>query len=104
MGNIVANQGLARVGELFNRVGGNDPANAVLVIELLASTGLETDAVLKDMDTMAAVVAGTTNVATNTGYAPKILDQTAVVVFAPDDTLDRWIGERARSDVGECGQ
>ena len=93
MGNIVANQGLARVGELFNRVGGNDPANAILVVALLASTGLETDAVLKDKDTMVDVVSGTTNESTNAGYARKPLDQTAVVVFAPDDTLDRWIGD-----------
>ena len=40
-------------------------------ILLLATTGLESDAVLKDLDTLTALVAGATNEATNTGYARK---------------------------------
>jgi len=67
----------------------SDPTNAVLVVLLLAATGIETDAVLKDVDDVAALVAGTTNEATNTGYARKVLSDADVVAFAPDDTNDR---------------
>jgi hypothetical protein len=45
--------------------------------------------VLKDVDTVTALVAGTTNEVTNTGYARKTLTDTDIVAFAPDDTNDR---------------
>jgi hypothetical protein len=44
---------------------------------------------LKDVDTVTALVAGTTNEVTNTGYARKTLTDTDIVAFAPDDTNDR---------------
>jgi hypothetical protein len=80
---------LGRVAELYNRVDLSDPTNAVLVVVLLAATGIETDAVLRDKDTLADVVSGTTNEATNTGYARKILSDSDITAFAPDDTNDR---------------
>jgi len=89
MANQVFNIALGRVAELYNRVDSSDPTNAVLVVALLASTGIETDAVLKDKDDLAAVVSGTTNEATNTGYARKVLSDADIVAFAPDDTNDR---------------
>jgi len=89
MANQIFNIALGRVAELYNRVDTNDPANSALIIVLLASTGIETDAVLKDKDDLAAVVAGTTNEATNTGYARKVLTDADIVAFAPDDTNDR---------------
>jgi hypothetical protein len=85
----VFNIGLGRVAELYNRVDLNDPANAALIIVVLATSGIETDAVLKDMDTLAAVVAGTTNEVTNTNYARKVLTDADIVAFAPDDTNNR---------------
>lgn len=60
-------------------------ANDGLVAVLLASAGLETDAVLKDFDTLAQVVAGATDEATFGGYARQVL--TGVVV-AVDDATD----------------
>src|SRR3989304_260017 len=89
MANQIFNIALGRVAELYNRVDTNDPANSALIIVLLASTGIETDAVLKDKDDLAAVVSGTTNEATNTGYARKVLTDADIVAFAPDDTNDR---------------
>ena len=86
---LVFNIAKGRVAELYNRVDLNDPAAAELVIMLLATTGLESDATLIDLDTFAAVVAGTTNEATNTGYAKKVLGDADIVAFAPDDTNDR---------------
>ena len=89
MANQIFNIGLGRVAELYNRVDLNDPANSALIIAVLATSGIETDAVLKDKDDLAAVVAGTTNEATNSGYARKTLTDADIVAFAPDDTNDR---------------
>ena len=89
MANFVYNIALGRVVELYNRVDTNDPANSALLIILLAATGIESDATLKDKDTIADVVSGTTNEATNTGYARKTLTDADLTAFAPDDTNDR---------------
>lgn len=89
MADFVFNIAKGRVAELYNRVKTNDPANSALVAVVLASAGLETDAVLKDADTLAAVVAGTTNEVTNTGYARKVLTDADLAAFAADDTNDR---------------
>lgn len=83
------NIALGRAVELYNRVDSNDPANAALVIVLLASSGLESHATLRDVDTLAAVVAGTTNEATNTGVSRKVLTDSDITAFSPDDTNNR---------------
>lgn len=91
MADFVFNIAKGRVVEYYNRVEGNDPANSALIIVVLATTGLETDAVLKDKDDLAAVVAGTTNEVTNTNYARKVLtDADLAALPAPDDTNDRY--------------
>lgn len=89
MANFVFNIAKGRVAEFYNRVGTNDPANSALVAVVLATTGLETDAVLIDMATLAAVVAGTTNEVTNVGYARKVLTDVDLAAFAPDNVNDR---------------
>jgi len=89
MADFVYNIAKGRVAELYNRVDLSDPTNAVLVIVVLATSGIETDAVLIDKDDLAAVVAGTTNEVTNTNYARKVLSDADIVAFAPDDTNDR---------------
>lgn len=89
MANQIFNIALGRVAELYNRVDTNDPAASALVICIVATAGVETDAVLKDKDDLAAVFAGTTNEVTNTNYARKTLTDTDIVAFAPDDTNDR---------------
>ena len=89
MANLVFNIALGRVAELYNRVDINDPTNSALIIAVLATAGIEADATLKDVDTLAAVVAGTTNEVTNSGYARKTLTDVDIVAFAPDDTNDR---------------
>lgn len=89
MANQIFNNALGRVAELYRRVDINDPANSALVIVILATAGIETDAVLKDKDTLADLVSGTTNEVTNTGYARKVLTDADIVAFAPDDTNDR---------------
>lgn len=89
MADQVFNIALGRVVELYNRVDTNDPANSALIIVILATAGIETDAVLKDKDDLAAVLAGTTNEVTNTNYARKTLTDADLVAFAPDDANDR---------------
>jgi len=89
MGNFVFNIAKGRVAELFNRVDGNDPANSALIVVVLATSGLESDATLLDKDTLADVLAGATNEVTNSGYARKTLTDADIAMPAPDDTNDR---------------
>lgn len=89
MANQMFNTGLGRMAEFYNRVDLNDPANAVLTIVVLATAGIETDAVLKDSTDLADVLGGTTNEVTNTNYARIELVDTDLVAFAPDHTNDR---------------
>lgn len=89
MADFVFNIAKGRVAEFYSRVDTNDPANSALVVVVLATAGLETDAVLRDKDTLTDVLAGATNEVTNTGYARKVLTDTDLAAFAPDDTNDR---------------
>lgn len=91
MANFVFNIAKGQGVELYRRVKSNDPANSAFVVVLLASTGLVSDATLKDYDTLAAVLAGASDEATNTGYARKVLtDSDLAALPAPDDTNDRF--------------
>jgi hypothetical protein len=77
-----------RAVELYNRVKVSDPANAVLVVVAIRTTA--TDAVLKDLDTLAAVLANAdTDEVANTGYARIVLDQDDLNALSPDDANDR---------------
>lgn len=88
MADFVFNIAKGRVAELFQRVDANDAANSALIIVVLATSGLQSDATLIDLDTLTAVVAGATNEVTNTNYARKTLTD-ADIAYAPDDTNDR---------------
>lgn len=83
------NIALGRVVEFYVRIDGNDPANSAFIIMVLATAGIEADATLKDVDTVTALVAGTTNEVTNSGYARKVLTDADLTAFAPDDTNNR---------------
>ena len=88
MADFVFNVAKGRAAEFFNRIDTNDPAAAELVIMVLATSGLESDATLKDKTTFADVVSGTTNEVTNSGYAKKALSD-ADVAFTVDQANDR---------------
>ena len=88
MANLVLNIGLGRVAELYNRVDSNDPANSALIIVAIDANG-DTDAAIRDRDDLAALLVGTSNEVTNSGYARKTLTDADIVAFAPDDTNDR---------------
>jgi len=88
MADFVFNISKGRVAELYNRVDLSDPANAVLVIAAWVITA--TDAAMIDVDDFAALEAvSLVAEVTNTGYARKVLTDTDLVAFAPDDTNDR---------------
>lgn len=89
MANIVFNRGLGRGTEWAERVNANDPAASEIVLMVLATSGVESDAVLKDKDTFADVVSGATNEVTNSGYSKKVLDNTSSITVTYDDTNDR---------------
>jgi hypothetical protein len=89
MANFVFNIAKGRTAEFYNRVKSNDPTASALVVVVLATTGLESDAVLLDKADLAAVVSGTTNEVTNTGYARKVLTDADIVALAADNTNDR---------------
>jgi len=88
MADLVLNRAKGRVAEWAERVNANDPTNAVLVIDILATSGIETDAVLRDKDSFADVVSGTTNFVTQASIR-KTLDQSGGITITYDDTNDR---------------
>lgn len=88
MANIVFNIAKGRVAELYNRVKSNDPANSALILVPIETSGLESDATLIDVDTLSALLAGTTNEQTTMGR--KTLTDADLAAFpAPDDANDR---------------
>ena len=89
MANIVFNIAAGRVVEYYNRVKSNDPANSAFIVVPIETSGLETDAVLKDKDDLAAVLSGTTNEQTTMGRKT-LTDADLVALPAPDDTNDRY--------------
>ena len=84
----VFNIALGRMVEFYDRVDKSDPTNAVLTV--IAWVVTATDAVIKDVDDVAALE-GTALVAevTNSGYTRKELDDTDLVAFVPDYGNDR---------------
>jgi hypothetical protein len=89
VGNFVFNRSKGRITEFAERVNANDPTNSIFTIRVLATSGIETDAVLMDKDTFADVVSGATNEVTNSGYSAKTLDQSGGITVTYDDTNDR---------------
>lgn len=88
MANFVSNICKGRVAELYNRVKNNDPANCAFVLIPLETSGLESDAVLVDKDTIADLLSGTTNEQTTIGRKT-FTDSDLAAIPAPDDTNDR---------------
>lgn len=89
MGDIVFNIAKGRLVELHHRVDSNDPATSGLVLVILKASGLESDALLKDYATLADVLAGASDEATNVGYARKVLTDADITDFVTDTANDR---------------
>lgn len=89
MANIVFNIAKGRVGEFYNRVKSNDPANSAIILVPIETAGLEADATLIDKDDLAAVLAGTTNEQATMGRKT-LTDADLAAMPAPDDANDRY--------------
>lgn len=89
MANIVFNIAKGRVVEYYNRVKGNDPANAALILVPIETSGLESDATLIDVDSLSALLSGTTNEQSTMGRKT-LTDADLAALPAPDDTNDRY--------------
>lgn len=88
MANIVFNIAKGRIKEYYARVKSNDPANSALILVPIETSGLEADATLIDVDTLSALLAGTTNEQSTMGRKT-LTDADLAAVSAPDDTNDR---------------
>jgi len=89
MAHIVFNIAKGRVIELYNRVKSDDPSTSTIVLIPLETTGLEADATLIDVDTVTALLAGTTNEQATMGR--KTLTQAELAALpAPTDASDYY--------------
>lgn len=89
MADFIFNRAKGRFVEWCERVNANDPANAVLVLDVLAVSGVETDAVLRDKDDFAGLVSGATNFVTQSSIRKTLNDTTGGITILYDDTNDR---------------
>jgi hypothetical protein len=83
MANFTFDIALGRVAEFYNRVDTNDPANSALIVVILRTAAIESDATLKPKTTLSAVLSGATDEATNTNYARKTLTDTSLAAMTP---------------------
>lgn len=74
---------------MYNRVNDNDPANSAFIGVVLRDTNLEADTILKDYDTMAAILAGSSDEVTNTNYARFSWTDADLAAYTVDDTFDQ---------------
>jgi hypothetical protein len=88
MANFVFNIAKGKVGGFYDRVNDNDPSTSRLIVIPVEASGLQTQAVLEDMDTIDAVFAGATNEQTTLGR--KYLTDAELAASAPDDTNNRF--------------
>lgn len=87
MAHIVCNIAKGRARELYNRVKSNDPANSGIVLVPLEAAGIAADADLKRYDTLADLLAGSTNEQGTMGRVV-LSDAQIAALPAPDDTND----------------
>lgn len=88
MPDLVFNISKGRVAELYNRVKTNDPPASTLSI-VPVDVAAVSDATLRDFDTLAAILAGGVTERTTGNWSRKVLADTDLVAFTPDDTNDR---------------
>lgn len=89
MANIVLNIAKGRFAEFAYRVKNNDPANSALVI-VVVDVGATSDATIRDMDTLAAVLGGGVTERSSGGWARKVLTDADLGTIAPNDSTDKF--------------
>lgn len=88
MADFVFNIAKGRVVELYNRVDNNDPTNSALIVVPI-DRGAASDATLRDLDTLSAVLGAVTERTTG-GWNRKTLTDADLTASAVDDTNDRY--------------
>lgn len=89
MSDIAFNISKGREVEFYERVNANDPANSALIMMVLKTGSVGGINGLVDLDTFAAITSGGYTEVANTGYARKVLTDTELAAWAPDDTNNR---------------
>ncbi len=87
MANIVFNISKGLVAAYYDRVKSNDPANSAIILVPIETSGLESDATLIDVDTLAALISGATNEQTTMGRKT-LTDVELAAIPAPVDASD----------------
>lgn len=89
MADFVFNKGLGRVVELANRVLNNDPANSALILVPINAGGVS-DATLRDLDTLSAVLATAADECSGSGWNRKtITDSSGGLTVTETDGSDK---------------
>jgi hypothetical protein len=88
MADFVFNIAKGSIAELVRRVVNNDPANSAIIV-VPVNRGAATDATLKDLDTLSAVLAAVTE-RNGSGWERKTLTNADLSAPVVDDTSD-WI-------------
>ena len=79
--------------EFFNRVLYSDPPYSAFTLVVLSNSGLEADSVLRQYDTLAAILAASNDEATNVNYARIELDYYDLSAYTVDDDLSQILLE-----------
>ena len=87
MADFLYNVAKGRVAELCNRVNDNDPTNAALIVVVIDANAVS-DATLKDVNDLGAILALAVNEVTNTNYARKTLTDSSSIVVTINDSND----------------
>lgn len=88
MADLVFNISKGKMAEYAARVNANDPTNAVLVI-VPVDVAAVTDATIRDLDTLALVLAAGVTERSTSNWNRKTLDQSAGITITVDDANDR---------------
>lgn len=88
MANFVFNIAAGKIAEYAARVNANDPANSAFVLAVIDANGV-TDATLKDLDTMTAILATAADEVTNSGYARKTITDADGLTVTVTDASDK---------------
>lgn len=89
MADQLFNRAKGRFGEWAERVINNDPTNSAFIVALIAESGVESDATIRDKDDFSGLVSGATDFATNTGGGRKTITDAGGLTVTIDDTNDR---------------
>lgn len=89
MSSIVSNVAKGRVVELVSRVKLQDPLDSVLIVVPLEEDGIEPDEILRDRDTLAALLSGTTREQLVMGRRT-ITDAALTKTLKPDHAFSRF--------------